>query len=115
MRSSVVHLTDQQPRGSPPEPGPRSAPGSPPGSVVRAVLATVTLPDGPTLVSASWDTIGTPVAAVARADGSVTLIDLMSRTIVDTLMVVYPATALAWTPNGDLIIACRRHLLRVRR
>jgi hypothetical protein len=33
----------------------------------------------------------------------------------DLLTLPYPATALGWAPGGDLIIACRRDLLRVGR
>ncbi|TDC80302.1 WD40 repeat domain-containing protein [Actinomadura sp. 7K507] len=53
--------------------------------------------------------------AVARMDGLVHLFDLPAKTVVDTLMLPYAATALAWTPDGDLLIACRRDLLRVSR
>jgi hypothetical protein len=59
--------------------------------------------------------IGSPLAAVARTDGSVCLFDLGARMVVDVLTLPYPATALAWAPNGDLIIACRRNLLCVSR
>ncbi|WUI01331.1 WD40 repeat domain-containing protein [Spirillospora sp. NBC_00431] len=54
-----------------------------------------------------------PPAAVARADGRVSVFDLRARTVADVLELPYPATALAWTPDADLIVACRRDLLRV--
>ncbi|TDB86348.1 WD40 repeat domain-containing protein [Actinomadura sp. 7K534] len=58
---------------------------------------------------------GSPLAAVARMDGLVRIFDLRARTAVDTLTLPYAATALAWTPDGDLLVACRRDLLLARR
>ncbi|MFD0203419.1 MULTISPECIES: WD40 repeat domain-containing protein [Saccharothrix] len=52
-------------------------------------------------------------AAVARADCSVTVFDLDTLAPVDALTLPHPATALAWTPDGDLVVACRRDLLRL--
>jgi WD40 repeat protein len=53
--------------------------------------------------------------AVARRDGSVSVPALAPGAAADVLTLPYPATALAWAPGGDLIIACRRDLLRVGR
>ncbi|WP_344948688.1 WD40 repeat domain-containing protein [Actinomadura miaoliensis] len=58
---------------------------------------------------------GRPLAAVARTDRSVTLFDLPTRAPLGVFTLPYPATALAWAPDGDLIVGCRRDLLRVRR
>lgn len=55
----------------------------------------------------------TPLAAVARTDATVSVVDLTSRTTVDTIRLAYPSHALVWTADGDLVIACRRDLLRV--
>ena len=55
------------------------------------------------------------VAAVGRADGTVTLLDTAAHRIVDSLTLPYPVTALAWTPTGELAIGCRRELLLVSR
>ncbi|WP_433187562.1 WD40 repeat domain-containing protein [Actinoallomurus sp. CA-150999] len=73
-------------------------------------------PDNDDAVTAlAVHSLGRPLAAVARTDGSVSLLDLVARTVVDVLALPYPATALAWAPDGDLIVACRRDLLRVSR
>jgi WD40 repeat protein len=53
--------------------------------------------------------------AVARRDGSVSVPVLAPGATGDLLTLPYPATALGWAPGGDLIIACRRDLLRVGR
>jgi hypothetical protein len=55
------------------------------------------------------------VVAVARRDRAVRLFDLRSGNVLGTVELPYPATALAWLPDGDLVIACRRDLLRVGR
>jgi WD40 repeat protein len=65
--------------------------------------------DPVTAVAAS----GTAMLAVARTDGSVSVYDLAARARRDGLTLPYPVTALAWVPDGDLIVACRRDLMRV--
>ncbi len=42
-----------------------------------------------------------PALAVARADGSVAVFGLDARATPDVLALPHPATALAWTPDGD--------------
>jgi WD40 repeat protein len=49
--------------------------------------------------------------AVARIDGSVAMHQLPTGKLVGTLTLPHPATALTWTPAGDLVIATRRALL----
>lgn len=56
---------------------------------------------------------GAPRAAVARADGSVSLFDLATGEVTEAFPLPYPATALAWAPGGGLVAAYRRTLLRV--
>ncbi|GLZ01093.1 WD40 repeat domain-containing protein [Actinoplanes sp. NBRC 103695] len=51
--------------------------------------------------------------AVARDDCSLSLFDPDSGLVTDAIELPYPATACAWTPDGDLIVACRRDLIRL--
>jgi hypothetical protein len=48
--------------------------------------------------------------AVARADGSVSIVDPSVGKVRDTAKLPYPATALCWSPGGQLVVACRRDL-----
>lgn len=68
-------------------------------------------PDREEVVTALAVHAGT--AAVARADGSVTVSDVSTRATLGVLTLPHAAGALAWTPDGDLIAACRRDLLRL--
>jgi WD40 repeat protein len=65
--------------------------------------------DPVTVVAAS----GKAMLAVARTDGSVSVLDLAARARRDEVSMPYPVTALAWTADGDLIVACRRDLVRL--
>jgi WD40 repeat protein len=51
--------------------------------------------------------------AVARSDGSVAVHRLSTGELTGTLTLPHPATALTWTPAGDLVVAGRRALLLV--
>lgn len=51
--------------------------------------------------------------AVARVDGSVTVHHLLTGELTGTLTLPHAATALTWTPEGDLVIVARRALLHV--
>ena len=56
-----------------------------------------------------------PLVAVARMDATVTVVEIDTGSVVDGLTLPYPATALCWAPDGDLVVACRRDVLHVRR
>jgi hypothetical protein len=58
-----------------------------------------------------------PLAAIVFADATVSVIDVATWDVVDEhpLTLRYPATALCWAPDGDLLVACRRDILRLSR
>lgn len=51
-----------------------------------------------------------PSVAIARTDGSVSVLDAGTGQETGRLTLPYPATALAWAPGGLLVVACRRDL-----
>ncbi|MEV6633946.1 WD40 repeat domain-containing protein [Actinoplanes sp. NPDC051470] len=64
--------------------------------------------DGRITAIASSDTL----VAIARADCSLSVVDPSSGDETEALTLAYPATALAWTQEGDLIAGVRRDLVR---
>nr|BFE59918.1 hypothetical protein GCM10020063_044440 [Dactylosporangium thailandense] len=67
--------------------------------------------DEPVTALAATDDPARPAAvAIARTDGSVSVIEAAAEREVCRLVLPYPATALAWAPGGLLVVACRRDL-----
>jgi WD40 repeat protein len=67
--------------------------------------------DEPVTALATTDGPARPAAvAIARTDGSVSVVDATAEREICRLTLPYPATALAWTTGGLLIMACRRNL-----
>jgi hypothetical protein len=70
-------------------------------------------PDQPELVTAlatTNDPARPPAVAIARADHNVAVVDPIAQREICRFALPYAASALAWAPDGLLIIACRQDL-----
>jgi WD40 repeat protein len=67
--------------------------------------------DEPVTALATTDDPARPAAvAIARTDGTVSIVDAATQRDICRLTLQYPATALTWAHDGQLILACRRDI-----